>query len=109
MNTPCVTDLNKRLNIEAPVRASEEGGAAVISWQTIATVWAALRPASGREVGAQDSQTLRTSHVIWLRWRDDLSGGMRFRWGLRTFEITAIRDPDELQRWLVCQADERRA
>jgi SPP1 family predicted phage head-tail adaptor len=109
MTAPCLTKLNKRLVIEAPRRGMPEGGAAVVRWQQIAVIWAALQPKSGREVVTGDGQALLTTHDVWLRYRTDLTGAMRFRLGTRVFEIQSIREPDESKRWLVCQTDERHA
>jgi SPP1 family predicted phage head-tail adaptor len=107
--TPCLNDLNKRLTIEAPMRSAGDGGAAIISWQTVAVVWATLRPMAARETVTSDGQSLHTTHEIWLRYRSDLTGAMRFRLGARVFAIQSIRDPDERQRWLICQTNERHA
>jgi SPP1 family predicted phage head-tail adaptor len=106
---PCLTELNKRITIEAPRPGPSDGGSATISWQSIGVVWAALRPTASRETVASDGQSLHTSHEIWLRYRSDLTGAMRFRLGGRVFAIQSMRDPDERQRWLICQTDERRA
>jgi SPP1 family predicted phage head-tail adaptor len=107
--TTCLNDLNKRLTIEAPVRGAGEGGSAIISWRSVGVAWAALRPTAARETVASDGQNLHTTHEVRLRYRPDLTGAMRFRLGLRVFAIQSIRDPDERQRWLICQTDERHA
>jgi SPP1 family predicted phage head-tail adaptor len=104
---PCRADLTRRLTIEAPVADISDGGSVAVSWQSIGVVWAALRPVASREITTSDAQSLRTTHEIWLRYRADLTGAMRFRLGLRVFDVLAIRDPDERQRWLICQTDER--
>ncbi len=108
-SAPCLADLNKRLIIEAPITGPRDGGSATISWRPIGVVWAALRPTSAHERVTGDGQRLHTAHEIWLRYRADLNGAMRFRLGLRVFAIQSIRDPDERQRWLICQTDERHA
>jgi SPP1 family predicted phage head-tail adaptor len=48
------------------------------------------------------------THRIWLRWRDDLVGGMRLRKGARLFVIRAFRDPDEAGRYALCDCEEIR-
>jgi SPP1 family predicted phage head-tail adaptor len=106
---PCLTDLNKRLTIEAPISGISDGGSAAISWRPISVVWAALRPTAARETVIGDGQSLQITHLIWVRYRPELTGAMRFRLGLRVFTIQSIRDPDERQRWLLCEATERRA
>jgi SPP1 family predicted phage head-tail adaptor len=107
--TPCLTELNKRITIETPIAGPSDGGSATISWRPIAVVWAALRPITSRETVAGDGQSLHNSHEIWLRFRPGLTGAERFRLGLRVFAIQSIRDPDERQRWLICQTVERHA
>ena len=46
---------------------------------------------------------------IWLRWRDDLAGGMRLRKGARLFVIRTFRDPDEAGRYALCDCEEIRS
>ena len=106
---PCLQELNKRLIIEAPSASTVDGGAELISWRPVSVVWATLRPTAAGERVTHDGQSLHTTHEIWLRYRGDLTGAMRFRMGQRIFAIQAIRDPDERQRWLICHTDERHA
>jgi SPP1 family predicted phage head-tail adaptor len=110
---PCLMELNKRLIIERPVHSLDDGGSTVISWQQTGIVWAALRTIGARrgehrQTAAQGDLSLHVTHEIWLRYRPELTGAMRFRMGLRLFLIQSIRDPDERQRWLACLTDERR-
>jgi SPP1 family predicted phage head-tail adaptor len=107
--TPCLMDLTKRLTLEAPVHGTSDGGSEIISWQYVDTVWAALRPTAARAAVSSDARSSHVTHDVWLRYRPDVSGAMRFRLGQRVFAIQGIRDPDERQRWLLCQTDERHA
>jgi SPP1 family predicted phage head-tail adaptor len=109
MTEPCLMELNKRLIIETATHGPADGGSSVLNWQQTAIVWAALRPIKARQQTSEDDQTLHTSHEVWIRYRPDMTSTMRFCLGLRIFRIQSIRDPDERQRWLVCQTDERRA
>jgi SPP1 family predicted phage head-tail adaptor len=108
VTTPCLNELNRRLTVEVPARTSDDGGSAIISWQPAGDVWGDIRAVAARETVGADGRTQRVSHEIRLRYRADLTGGMRLRLGARIFDIRALRDPDERRRWLICQTEERR-
>ena len=41
--------LHERLTLETPVRTPDGGGGAIVTWQTVAELWARVRPISGDE------------------------------------------------------------
>jgi SPP1 family predicted phage head-tail adaptor len=106
MNTQPVGNLRHGLIIEAPVRAGDEAGSAAMTWSFVATVWAALRPTSGREIVDADGVSARVSHEVIIRWRSDLTSAMRFHDGARIFLIRAVRDVDDRRRRLSCLVEE---
>jgi SPP1 family predicted phage head-tail adaptor len=102
-----IGDLRSRLTLEAPARASDGGGGASVTWNTVATVWASVRPTGGSETYALDRVAGRVTHEIVLRYRAGVTPEMRLREGSRVFEIHAAFDPDQGRRWLKCLAEER--
>ncbi len=102
-----IGELRTKLVLEAPSRASDGGGGADVTWQTVATVWAALRPLGGAESFALDRVAGRASHEITLRHRTDVTLEMRFRDGARVYDIRSAVDPDGRRHWLRCVAEER--
>jgi SPP1 family predicted phage head-tail adaptor len=95
-----------RLDLEQPQPSPDGHGGAEISWSIAATLWARIEPVTAgfEEVAGQIRGTF--THRIWIRARDSVAEGMRFRKGVRTFTIRAIRDPDDSRRYLVCLCQE---
>ncbi len=106
MNTQPVGNLRHGMIIEAPLRAGDDGGSAATSWSFVATVWASVRPTSGREIVDADGVSARISHEVIIRWRSDLTAAMRFHDGARIYLIRAVRDVDDRRRRLTCLVEE---
>lgn len=95
-----------RLDLEAATPTPDGQGGAALAWTAAASLWARIEPSnfSFNEVAGQMRGQL--THRIWIRARDGVSEGMRFRKGARVFTIRAVRDPDESGRYLVCLCEE---
>jgi SPP1 family predicted phage head-tail adaptor len=102
-----IGEMKTRLTLEAPSRSGDGGGGADIVWETVAVVWAAVRPLSGDENFALDRVAGRLSHEIRIRHRTDVTLEMRFRDASRVYDIRAAFDPDGRRQWLRCLAEER--
>ncbi len=97
-----IGDLRNRMVLEREQRSADGGGGAAVNWQFVATVWAAVKPLSGREKDRYHSLEATLSHRVVLRYRAGVSPGMRLRMGARLFDIHAVFSPDERRRWLFC-------
>ncbi|TWF57004.1 phage head closure protein [Neorhizobium alkalisoli] len=98
--------MTARLELEAPQAEPDGQGGAVVVWNEVASLWARIEPVSfavGEEASAEGGTV---SHRIWVRFREGLAAGQRFRKGARLFAIKLVRDPDETERYLVCQCEE---
>ena len=104
--TTRIGGLRHRVSLEAPVRTADEGGAAVISWQVVATVWAEIMPKSGREVFESDQLGGRITHDVRIRHRDGVTPAMRFVFGARVFDIRYAANVGERNEWLLCACEE---
>lgn len=94
------------LLLEAATLTSDGAGGHVESWKEVASIFARVEPVSAASRFGAD-QTLETvTHRMTLRYRQNIESGMRFRWRSRIFAILTIHDPDETQRYLVCQTRE---
>lgn len=102
-----IGDLRHRLVLEQVVRVDDGIGGADETWETVAEIWAGLRPLTGQEREAADQITGRITHEIWVRHRTGVKPAMRFRHGARLFEIRAVIDAGERRRLLKCLAEER--
>lgn len=107
MTSITIGALRHSVELQAPVETAEAGGAATTTWQTVATVWASVVPASGREVVAGDGLVARTIFDVTIRYRDDVGADHRFIHDGRTLHVHAAFDPDGKRRWLVCRCEHR--
>ena len=100
--------LTARLDLEAPTEVPDGQGGVVVTWATVASLWAMIVPTSiERQEFASQNRAVVT-HRITLRFRNDVTVAQRLRKGGRIFEILSIQDPDETGRYLVCLCVEGR-
>lgn len=102
-----IGDLRTRATIEAPTSTDDGGGGHAVVWTKLADIWAYVRATTGTESFAHDKLSGAVSHEIIMRYRADVTPGMRMKLGTRLFEIRAVFDPDGRRRWTRCLAQER--
>jgi SPP1 family predicted phage head-tail adaptor len=110
--TPAVFDpgrLRHRVTLAAPVATPDGAGGETVAWSTVATVWAAVEPVAAAERRIADHLAAAVTHRVILRWRGDVTGGMRATHRGRNFRILAAIDPDERRRFLLAEAAEETA
>lgn len=103
--------LRHRVTIESSSASRDEFGGEVITWATVATVWAAVEPLSGREFLDARRQEAEVSTRIRIRYRAGLVPGMRVTWGPGTspaqgshvYDILAVIERESRRReiWLM--------
>lgn len=69
-------------------------------WGTHATVWANIRPLSGSEAIKADAEVSTVRASIRIRFRSDITAGMRVLIGLAVYQIEAVM-PDLARREFV--------
>ena len=106
MSTPRIGTLRDRLVLEQAIRTDDGGGGASITWQTVAELWAYVRPVSGEERLRADQTAGRITHEVWLRHRPDIVPAMRLRQGGRVLDIVAVLATARRAR-LRCLCEER--
>ena len=107
---PTIGALRHLLTVEAPNRADDSGGGAVIAWAEVTKAWAAIMPTSGTEKVIGDGVRERVTHEILVRYRANLDATMRFvSADGRVFEIKAVLGVGERRRWTKCLCEERLA
>jgi SPP1 family predicted phage head-tail adaptor len=65
-------------------------GGEVVTWTTVDTVWAEVRPLSGRALIAAKQAKSEVTASITLRHRDDISPDWRVVHGSDTYDVHAI-------------------
>ena len=99
--------LNKRVKISQLVTGSpafDEVGQPNTSWEELATIWAAIEPVSGREFWAQQQIQSEITARIRIRYRNDVTVGMKAECNGKTYMIKYIIDYQESHKelWLMC-------
>jgi SPP1 family predicted phage head-tail adaptor len=99
--------LNKRVQIQSPTVTHGLSGEASLSWATITNGdrWAAIRPATGRELVVADQVAAELSHVVEVRYVAGVTAKCRVVYGSRTFSVNSVVDEDERHErlWLYCK------
>lgn len=103
--------LSRRLVLEAPVRVPDGAGGAIESWTSLGTLWADVRPRSGRERAQAGEPVSIMAYRIVVRGAPVGSAQrpapeQRFRDGARLYLIRAVAEHDPAGRFLTCFADE---
>jgi len=86
--------LRHRIEIQS-YTTDRVGGQKVKTWATSDTVWAWIRPMSGREVMASQQQVGEITHKITVRYDDSVAVTNRIKFGDRYFDINFIGNYDE--------------
>lgn len=101
--------LRHRVVIEEQSVARADDGGEVVSWESLATVWAAVEPLAGREFFSAEQFQSELSHRVRLRYRADVSftPKMRVAWDGRTFDVESVLDVGGRRRELHLMCMER--
>jgi SPP1 family predicted phage head-tail adaptor len=94
------------MTLEAPIEAPDGAGGFSRSFTPVADLWARIAPGGAREDFVEQRAEQTTSHVVTIRWRDDVTKDMRFVHRTRKLHIRSVVDPDERRRFLICQCEE---
>ncbi len=103
---PAIGALRQRVTLEAPVDTPDGAGGFARSYAPVAQVWARIAPTSAREDFVEQRAEQSISHLVTIRWRDDVASAMRFSFRGRKLLIRSVFDPDERRRFLICQCEE---
>lgn len=104
------TDLTQRVSLQRNAGTAVDAyGQPSNTWGTYATVWASVRPLSGREQEIGAARGALISHRVRLRYRSGVEHGDRIYLGGRILEIISVRNIDEAKVELEIDAVERSA
>lgn len=99
-------DLRHRVTIQREARTADGAGGYTLDWSDVATVWARIEPRKGAErlraMQVQDT----VNHRVTIRYRAGVTAAMRLVFGTRVFDIRAVINPDERDRWLELMCEE---
>lgn len=89
--------LNKRVTFQTPTVIGGEG---VTSWSNYCTVWAGIRPLVGQRRYVAKQLNSELAGQLTIRYRNDITTGMRILYESRYLEILALINPNESNEYL---------
>ncbi|WP_172295825.1 phage head closure protein [Pseudoruegeria sp. HB172150] len=103
--------LNRRLTLERPLRTRDEAGGYVTTWGVLGTLWASIRPGTGRDAESAGLTVSTVPYRITVRAAPVSSPqrpvpGQRLREGTRMFAVLAVTEADDDARYLTVFARE---
>lgn len=87
--------LRQRITLQKQVNVRNSYGSVVTEWQNMTTVWAEIKPISGREYFASQQVQSEVTTQITLRYLADIEPTMRVKFNERHFEIISVINPQE--------------
>lgn len=98
--------LRHRIVIQQSIITRDSYGQPVASWVSVATVWAAIEPLSGRELIAAQAVQSEITTRISLRYLPGITSAMRVVHGTRIYNIKTLLNLDERNRELQLMCSE---
>lgn len=86
--------LKERVTVEAPVASSDGQGGQDVAWETVAKLWAEVRPvsSSSRERASGQQPEAAAGYRVRIRTRADIDATMRLQWRTRTLAIHSVHE-----------------
>lgn len=99
-----VGELSERVTIQAKTRTRDTLGGYVESWTDTATVWALVRPMSGRERAQAGQQQSAAAYLVVVRHRT-VTAQQRLVWRDTPLNIRFISDRGPRSMYLEIEAE----
>lgn len=106
MNFPALGALRARIIIEREDPTGNDGGSYAPNWTQVANLWAQIEPVTGRVVRQGERLESHITHRVTLRYRTDITAGMRIVCGAQLLTIQAVLDLGARHRFLQLLAQE---
>lgn len=103
---PAIASLRERVTLQAQVETDDGAGGVIVTWNDVATVWAAIEPRSMQEAEVSGRLDGIVKHRVLMRHRTDILGGWRIVSASRVLRVLAARDADGRKRFTECLCDE---
>jgi SPP1 family predicted phage head-tail adaptor len=98
-------ELNERITLQSKVYIPDGLGGGSLSLEPVATVWAAVRPASGGETENSERVEATTKYKFILRYRTDLTAAQVVLWRGIDYNVRAILDRGPSALYLEIEAE----
>jgi SPP1 family predicted phage head-tail adaptor len=88
-------DLRRRITLQRRTTGQDSVGQAATTWQNVATVWASIDPATGREGVIGQALQAEVTHTITIRYRPNVTAAMRAVYQGATYNIECVIDVEQ--------------
>lgn len=92
--------LRHRITLQQQINTQNDYGVIVTIWQNIATVWAEIKPISGREYFSAQQVQSEVTTQIWIRYRKGIEPTMRVEHNGKYYEIISVLNYQGLNKTL---------
>jgi SPP1 family predicted phage head-tail adaptor len=99
-------NLRKRITIQAETPTTDNAGGYALAWTNIMTVWAEIKPGTGQKIFTDGHLEGHVTHHITMRYQTGITTDMRVSYNGRLFNIRAVLNSDESNRWLELLVEE---
>ena len=99
-------ELRNRITLKKPVHSRDSYNNLTTTYETVATVWAAIEWGSGRRYLEAKQLNAEVQGVIKIRFRGDVKAEWRIYYGVRGIEIISITNYRERDEELHIQCKE---
>ena len=98
--------LRHRIELYSVTETQDNYGEVTKGYELATTVWASIKPLSGKELAHAQQVSAETSFKIVIRYNSAVTSEYRLVFGSRTFEITGMLNGDEKGEYLVLMCSE---
>lgn len=98
--------LRKQVTVQAETQTADGGGGYTLGWTNLMTVWAEIKPLNGSKVFVAHHLEGHVTHHVTMRYQSGITTDMRLIYGARLFNIRAVMNTDETNRWLELLVEE---
>ncbi len=101
-----IGNLRKRVTFQSETPTTDSAGGYALVWTDVANAWAEIKPASGNQYFVDGHLESHITHHITLRYQSGITAEMRMIYNNRLFNIRAVLNTDESNRWLELLVEE---
>jgi SPP1 family predicted phage head-tail adaptor len=82
--------MDRRVALEERTVTRAQDGSETVVWTQVAETWAHIKPLRGQERYSAGAEQPEHDAMIRIRWRNDVSSGMRVVHGNRIWDIKSV-------------------
>lgn len=87
--------LKHRITFQKLQQTKNEYGEMLNEWLDFKTVWAEIKPVSGRQFFSAKQINSEISHTVYMRYNPQILPNMRIKYNNRIFDVLYVMNVDE--------------